>query len=240
MPVKKPLISLIIPVYNEVERITTIPSIIQFLQKLPLAHELILVNDGSTDDTLPALKKLQKKFLFTLVDYPINRGKGFAIVAGMHQARGDWRGFIDIDLSVPLEAINEVLKKTTTAPIIIGTRHHHQALITKAQPQLRQTMGAFFTKLSQSWLGVPVTDFTCGFKFFRRDAAESIFPKMKIHRWSFDPELLFIAHIRGWKIHELPVEWHNDIRTKVKFPQDALRSLHELFLIRWHHWLGHY
>jgi dolichyl-phosphate beta-glucosyltransferase len=235
-----PLFSLIIPVYNEAERIASLPSISHFLSKLPIAHELIVVNDGSTDATLDQLKKLQSKIKFSLISYPQNRGKGFAIRAGMNQAKGDWRGFMDVDLSVPLPTLHQVLTNVTKASIIIGTRRHHQAQITQAQPKARETMGSLFTHFARTFLRVPVSDFTCGFKFFRQDAATDIFPKLKVDRWSFDPELLFVAHRRGWSIHELPVEWHNDARTKVRFPQDALRSLHELWLIRYHHWLGQY
>lgn len=240
MTAPQPRLSLIIPVYNEVRRLTFLPKIISFLETVPIPHELIIVDDGSTDDTLLELRQIQKNYHFLIISYQPNRGKGHAIMRGMLQATGHWRGFMDLDLSVPLSTIFSVLKQVSKAPIIIGTRRQPGAQITQPQPKIRETLGRIFTQIAKHWLQLPVSDFTCGFKFFRQDAAVDIFSKMKVERWSFDPELLFIAHHRGWKIHQLPVNWHNDARTKVKFPQDALSSLYELALIRVNHWLKQY
>lgn len=241
---KRPALSLVIPVYNEQERITAIPVIADFISSLKIPTELLIVNDGSTDSTHQELKKLQKLYSFELLHYDRNRGKGFAIAHGMRHATGNWRGFMDVDLSVPLLTLNTIIDQIhdpkNTASVIIGTRRKSGSLIGTAQPKNRESMGKMFTQLAQMWLQLPVSDFTCGFKFFRAETADDIFKRVQIERWSFDPELLFIAHHRGWEIQELPVEWHNDKRTKVKFPEDALRSLHELLAIRYHDLNGRY
>lgn len=241
---KRAVLSLVIPVYNEQHRINTIPLMVDYLSTLPVTTQLIIVDDGSTDTTHQQLKKLQQKHPFDLLHYDQNRGKGFAIAHGMRYANGSWRGFMDVDLSVPLptlkKVVNQIQKTTDNTSIIIGTRRQIGSKIGTAQPKSRESMGKVFTQLAQTWLQLPVSDFTCGFKFFKAEAADDIFQRVQIERWSFDPEVLFIAHHRGWKINELPVEWHNDQRTKVKFPEDALRSLHELLTIRYYHATGHY
>ncbi|MDE2025888.1 MAG: glycosyltransferase family 2 protein, partial [Patescibacteria group bacterium] len=98
---------------------------------------------------------------------------------------------------------------------------------------LRENMGKVFTFLSQTILGLSLSDFTCGFKCFSEDAAKKVFSQMTINRWGFDSEILFLAHKFGYTIKEVPVVWKNEPNTKVKFPRDAIVSFSELVQIRW-------
>lgn len=235
-------LSVVVPVFNEAERVEKVGEIARYLKTRPYATELVVVDDGSTDDTHQMLQGLQKQHALTIVTYHHNQGKGAAIRAGMLTASGRWRLFMDVDLSVPLSTIAELEKhlKKNTADVIIGTRKVDQAQVIVAQHPLREKMGVVFTRLSRWWLQVNTSDFTCGFKVFSNTAAERIFSLALLNRWGFDAEIIFLAHRLQLKIKELPVLWKNDSRTKVRFPQDAIGSLWELWQVRLHQWQGHY
>lgn len=228
---KKIRLSLIIPVYNEEKRIHNLKSIISYSKKEKLISEVIVVNDGSTDNTRKLLKSMANKGSFTVVSYKKNRGKGYAIKRGVFVAKGTHVVFIDVDLSTPLSTIQSLVKQIPYFDIVIGTRKNKEAKLRQRQPLLRELMGKSFTFLSQTLLQVYVTDFTCGFKCFTKNAAVKIFSQQKIERWSFDAEALFLAKKLNFSIGELPVVWKNDPNTKVKFPQDILISIYELLTI---------
>ena len=124
--------------------------------------------------------------------------------------------------------------------ILIGSRKLKGAKLINRQPIIREYLGRGFTLLSRIILGVNISDFTCGFKCFSKQAAEKIFTRQKINRWGFDSEILFIAKNKGLKIKEIPVKWSNDERTKVKFPDDLIRSFSELLQIRYNHFKNLY
>ncbi len=228
----KPFLSVIIPVYNEKERINNLIYVYEYLKKQKYSIELIVVDDGSTDNTKRILQKLSKTIPFTLISYEHNKGKGYAIRKGMLYASGSHKLFMDIDLSVPLETIEKFLKEIPKNKIIIASRRIKGANIIERQPIMREVMGRIFTKLSQITLQTNISDFTCGLKCFEQEVAGKIFSRAKIDRWGFDSEIIFIATKFGFQIKEVPVEWSNDSHSKVKFPKDAICSLKELFEIR--------
>lgn len=228
----KPFLSVIIPVYNETKRLGTLPKIINFFKKQKFASELILVNDGSKDDTLEKIKNLQKKGLLRIITYKKNRGKGYAIKKGMLAANGKYNLFLDIDLSTPLGEFKKFLPYLNKYDILIGSRKTKGAKLIVHQPPLRENMGKAFTYISQIALQLPISDFTCGFKCFSHEAKKEIFKRQKIERWSFDSEILFIGNKLGFPIKEIPVVWKNDLNTKVKFPQDIINSIRDLIRIR--------
>ena len=232
---KKPFLSIIIPVYNESKRLSSLNKITNFFKKTLYPVELILVNDGSTDVTLAKLNKLANKLKFKIISYPINQGKGFAVKQGMLSASGRYSGFMDIDLSTPLEQIDSFLKYFPQSDVVIGSRRLNQSNVIKSQPWIRQTLGKGFTFICQKVLNLPYSDFTCGLKIFKTIAARKIFKKLSINRWGFDAEMLFIAHNLGLKIKETPVSWINDDRSQVKLSSDIIGSLKELLTIRLNH-----
>ena len=229
---KRIYLSIIIPVYNEEKRLKCLRKVFSFLAKQEFLSEVVVVNDGSTDKTLINLRLLQTEFPLLLVTYRLNRGKGYAIKRGMLKARGKYRLFLDVDLSTPLKEFEKMVPFLKTHEVIIGSRKMKGARLRKRQPIIRQTLGRVFTQLSRWILDVPVSDFTCGFKCFSAQSTRDIFSRVMVERWGFDTEVLFLAKKLGHSIKEIPVEWKNDIHTKVKFPQDIFSSLKELLTVR--------
>lgn len=236
----KPHVSIIIPVYNEVLRLDKLAEVHAFLKKQSFASEVIVVDDGSRNQTKDALEKLKKKYSFQLVSYSPNRGKGYAIKQGMLAAEGEYRLFTDLDLSTPLEEFQKFIPLLDTYPVIIGTRKVKGANVLVHQNLLRENMGKVFTLLSQTFLGLWLSDFTCGFKCFSKEAAEKIFSQLTINRWGFDSEALFLAHKYKFAIKEVPVVWKNEANTKVRFPRDIIVSFYELVKIRLNDMRGAY
>lgn len=226
-----PYISVVIPLFNEESRINNLSIIKKYLSLQKYSWEIILVNDGSTDNTLQKLKT-KKNEKVHILSYKENKGKGCAIKQGMLKSTGKYKLFLDIDLSTPIEQFDKFKKYLNKFDLIIGSRRVAGSKFITKQNLLRESMGRVFTKLSQNITGVNISDFTCGFKCFSKKAAEEIFSKQLINRWGFDAEILFIAKNKGYSIKELPVEWKNDSRSRVKFPQDVFTSLFDLFKIR--------
>ena len=187
--------------------------------------------------TLEKLKDLKKKSNFKLINYKNNRGKGYAVKTGMLAAVGKFRLFLDVDLSTPVEEMKEFGKFTDKYDVIVGTRKVKGSRVKVRQPIIREYLGKCFTLLSQIILNTWVSDFTCGFKCFSKEAAERIFQKTRIFRWGFDSESLFLAKRYGFFIKEIPVEWTNDRQTRVRFPGDIINSFNELLLIRYFDWI---
>lgn len=236
MTKRKPFLSVIIPLYNEQVRLKNLTRVYIFLDQQKFNYEVILINDGSTDKTLKKLSELSAGFKFTLITYEKNRGKGFAVKTGMLAAKGQYLLFTDIDLSTPMEEFTKFLPFLKKTNIIIGSRKTKGSTLQKRQGFIRENLGRGFTLLSQIILNLYLSDFTCGFKCFPKQAAKKIFSKQKIDRWSFDSEILLLAKQFRYKIKEVPVDWSNDPRTKVRFPHDIIRSLLDLYKIRYN-WL---
>lgn len=239
-PEKKIFLSIIIPTFNEEQRIKKIHEIVNYLKTQEYLWEIIVVDDGSQDNTLKKLKKLQKELHYKLISYPVNYGKGYAVKTGMLAARGKYRLFIDIDLSTPIAELANFLPYLKKFNIVIGSRKMKSANVMIRQPFLREFLGKVFTLISQKVLGMNISDFTCGFKCFSDKTAIEIFSRQKNNRWGFDAEILYIAKMRHNQIKEIPVNWSDDPRTKVKFPQDIINSLKELIKIRINAYAGFY
>ena len=237
---KKFLLSVVIPVYNESERIYNLPEIFQYLIRSNFNFEVIVINDGSTDDTLAKLKKIQKQYSFRIISYYPNKGKGYAIKKGMLAASGDYRLFTDVDLSTPIEEFDHFLPYLHSHEIVIATRKKKGAHLKIRQGKTRENLGKAYTLLSKRILNLPLSDFTCGFKVFSKQAAEKIFSKSQIERWGFDPEILFIATKNKIRIKEVSVTWINNPNSKVRFPQDAINSFCELIRIKVNDFIGKY
>lgn len=240
MAVKQPFLSVVIPLYNEQGRLKKLANIYKFLKQQKFEYEVILVNDGSKDNTIESLNILLKKFNFTLISYEKNRGKGFAIKTGMLVAKGKFRLFTDIDLSTPIKEFNKFFPYLLKHDVLIGSRKMAGSDMKKRQSLLRETLGKSFTFLSQQMLNLYVSDFTCGFKCFSKRAALDVFNYQLIEGWGFDSEILFISKKKGFRIKEIPVKWRDDPNTKVKFPQDIISSLMDLYKIRYYNFRKRY
>lgn len=221
-------LSIIIPVYNEAKRVHNIEKIFDYLKSKKYKSEVVVVNDGSVDQTLKLLNQIKKNSKIKIISYQKNQGKGFAIKQGMLSSKGKYRLFLDVDLSTPIEEFEKFISKLSKSDIVIATRKKTGARVKVHQPFLRENMGKGFTFLSQKTLGLKISDFTCGFKCFSDKAAQDIFSKAQINRWGFDSEILFLANKYKYSVTEVPVNWINDSNTKVRFPQDIIRSFNEL------------
>lgn len=234
-------ISLIVPVYNEQKRLPKyFPELMNAMMGFDESlFEILIVDDGSNDETPRILRELQNKYqkILKIISLPSNMGKGFAIKEGVNQSNGGYIFYSDIDLSVNLEsalpAAIKILQKGTD--IVIGSRRLPNSLIKVHQPLIRETLGHIFTKLANLVLGTSYSDLTCGFKGFTRNAAQQLFGELQCGRWSYDAEILYRASKLGLHTKELAVEWRNDFDTKIKISHDIFVALLDLIKIRTRH-----
>lgn len=238
-------ISIIIPAYNEGQRLpATLDSVLAYLGAREwLFSEIVLVDDGSTDDTVA----VAEQFIAThpsvrLLRNPGNRGKGYAVRHGMLEARGEWRLFSDADLSAPIEELDKLLAavREYKASVAIGSRALDRSLIQIHQSKFRENAGRIFNLCVRLLTGLPFWDTQCGFKLFEARAAREVFRRQQLERFGFDVEVLFIARRLGFKTVELPVRWSHAEGTKVRMLHDSLNMFLDLVRIRRHQWSGRY
>ncbi|HPM78702.1 MAG TPA: glycosyltransferase [bacterium] len=238
-----PELSIVVPVYNEKHRLNDgLRQIIAFMNASPLRCELVLSDDGSTDDTAAQIEaRIAGRDDARLLRLPRNRGKGAAVKEGMLAARGEVRLFTDIDLSVPIaEAESFVAKIRAGSDVVIGTRKVEASDVQVYQPRHRRLLGEVFRQFTLRLFTPTLSDITCGFKAFTAAAAQRVFAPSVIERWSFDAEILFLALRYGLHVAEVPVTWRNNPETKVRLAVDLPRSLLELLRIRWNWLIGRY
>ncbi|HEV2299090.1 MAG TPA: dolichyl-phosphate beta-glucosyltransferase [Candidatus Acidoferrales bacterium] len=237
-----PELSIIIPAFNEEERLPqTLEQISQYLRTLPFTSEIIVVNDGSTDNTAQVVSALAKKISsLSLVSNDRNRGKGFSVRHGMLEARGRIALFTDADLSAPIEEAQKLLAVLESVDIAIGSRAVDRRLIEIHQSRARELAGILFNGIMRLLIGLPFEDTQCGFKAFAMPESRIIFEQQRILDFGFDPEILFLARRHGLRAIEVPVRWSHDPRTKVHVFRDSIRMLLDLFLIRWNALVGRY
>lgn len=240
-------ISVIVPVYNEEERLKIVlEALLKSWPKKYSLQEVIFVDDGSTDKTRKILaakhNTLSKKLNVPVevLGYNENRGKGYAVKIGLAAAEGEWALLIDVDMSTPFSELAKFETASKKSDVVVGTRKNGHSTVVVAQPLYRQVLGKAFTYLTQFILGVKVSDFTCGFKLIKKDVYQDIADKMRIARWGYDAEILYLASKDNYQIAEIPVKWYNDARTKVNLVKDIARSLTDLLQIRWSDVAGRY
>lgn len=236
-------LSVVVPSFNESRQISaTIHSLKKYLEQCSIVHELLIVDDGSTDGTRDAVLRAAEEWSSVLViSTGANRGKGYAVREGVLRAKLDIVLFTDADLSTPPEEIEGVLEEIDKGfDVVIGTRNARESKVTVHQPLFREWLGRGYTWLANQVTNVGVTDFTCGFKAFRVRAAREIFSRERLNRWSFDAEVLFLARKLGFRLSEIPVQWRNNPNTRVQLIRDVFVSFFGLILIRIYDTLGRY
>lgn len=237
---EKVKLSLLIPSFNEEKIIEkTLGLVLKFLSKKKFNWEVIVVDDGSSDDTSMIVKKFTKAGV-KLVRYAKNLGKGGALKEGVKHASGNYIIFSDADLSVKIETIDVVLEMLKRADVVIASRRIKGSKILVHQPILREAMGRVYTFLTRVVTGVNLSDFTCGFKGFRRVSAKKIFSKTLINRWAYDSEILFLAKKFNYKLKQTPVIWRNREDTRVVLKNVIIQSFKDLISIRINDFLGKY
>lgn len=229
-------LSLVIPAYNEAGRLSEGLSVIaRHLDSLKFDSELIVVDDGSTDDTAEVVTGFAAAHPWArLISNERNLGKGASVRRGILEAAGEYIFFMDADLSVPVEELGGALEvmARNEDPILIGSRRVSGARIERRQPFVRECLGQAFTGLARILLSRRIVDFTCGFKGFRRDVARTLFSLQQCSGWAFDAEILYMARLLGLSVCQHPVRWRHHGSSRVRFPQDVWRSLSALVRIR--------
>ncbi len=238
-----PAYSIVLPAYNESERVaSTLEKILAHSEQRGWKTEVIVVNDGSTDDTARLVSGYAARHPgVRLLDNPGNRGKGYSVRNGMLHATGDILLFSDADLSSPIVEADKLFAAIAAgADVAIGSRWLKAELQTKRQPLHRQVFGRAFNLALRIVLGLNFKDTQCGFKAFTRDAAQKLFTLQKIERWGFDPELLYLARTLHLKVVEVPVTWSHREGTRINPLRDGIRMLGEMLTIRWNALSGKY
>ncbi len=226
-------VSLVIPAYNEADRILpSIARIAQYLREKGELWEVIVVDDGSRDGTGSSVRNAAKAngLPVRVIELPENRGKGAAVRAGVLESRGDWVLIMDADLSTPIEEWEKL--RDSGARVAIGSRALDESLIRRKQPWYRRTMGKTFNRFVQMLSVRGIRDTQCGFKWIEGNLARELFARARIDRFAYDVEILSMCRGLGVEIAEVPVVWMNSPQSKVSVVSDSLRMLRDLVRIR--------
>ena len=238
-----PQYSIVIPAYNERARIpATLRSVLDCIRRRGWSAEVVVVNDGSRDGTADVVREIAADAPeVRLLENPGNRGKGYSVRNGLLHSFGNVVMFTDADLSAPIEEAEGLFDAIANgADIAIGSRWLERNRQTIRQPLYRQFFGRCFNGVTRVIMGLRFADTQCGFKAFTRAAAQTVFQLQTIERWGFDPEILFIALKRGFRIVEVPVSWAHDERTRISYLKDGMRMLQDIAQVRWNALLGRY
>jgi len=230
-----PALSVVIPAYNEEQRLPrTIEQIERYLDAKKAPYELILVDDGSADGTRQVMDAAAARHDGVRVEaLPRNRGKGRALAVGVASATGDEILLTDADLSTPIEELDKLQAALSNgAGVAIGSRALRDSRVEVSQPFYRVLMGKAFNLIVQVVLLPGIWDTQCGFKLFRADVAHEVFAGLSTDGFGYDPEVLYRARKHGVKIAEVPVVWRNSAPTKVSPISSSLDMLRHVIRVR--------
>lgn len=236
-------ISVVIPAYNEAERLLIgLIAITSFLKEKKYDWELIVVNDGSVDETRQIAESFAKQHAgrVRILQTGSNQGKGAAVKLGALAATKSIVMFTDADQATPIEELSRFLSGLKHADVVIGSRYHARSKITQQQSWQRRALSRIGNLIIRLGTGLPFNDTQCGFKVMSQQAAKIIFNRLTIDRWGFDIEFLVIAKQHGLQVIELPVTWHDGAQSKLRTGQAAMTTLRELFIIRSNRAKGQY
>lgn len=232
-----PLLSLIIPAYNEASRLNhTLDQVLSYLQTQPYTSEVLVIDDGSADNTVEIAKASFAAFPHQInarvIQYQPNRGKGYAVRLGLLAASGTVAVFSDADLSTPISELPKLLDPIVAGEydVIFGSRALDPTLVGVHQPLLREWSGRLFNAIMRRAINLPYADTQCGFKAFRMAVCRPIIEGAILDRFGFDVELLYLAHHAGLRLREQPVRWNDAPGSKVGLLSglDGFRELQQL------------
>ncbi len=232
------LISIIVPAFDEAERLgDSVRQILSFIQNDNLAAELIIVDDGSCDNTAEIARKTCAEFpaiATSVIRYEQNKGKGYAVKIGLLEAKGEVALFSDADLSTPIEELYKLVEPIQNGEydVTFGSRALDRSLIGTHQPWRREQGGKVFNFIVRTLTRLPFWDTQCGFKAFNMQKFRPLLKLMKIERFGFDVEFLYVANYKQLRLQEIPVRWDHCEGTKVSVFRDSYRMFNEVRLIR--------
>lgn len=235
---RPPLLSLVIPAYNEGGRIGgTVARVCAYLDRQPYTWEVIVVIDGGgAGPADEARAAAGGRANVHVLENDVNRGKGYSVRRGFAGAHGGRLVFIDADLSLPVEGLDPMMARFDQgADVVIGSREVPGAQVAGDPPRLRGMMGRIFNRVVQALALPGLADTQCGFKGFRAEAARRIFAAQTVDRFGFDVEVLYLARLLGYRIDEQPVVCVYHGGSSVNRLGDVVGMLRDVFLIRWRH-----
>jgi glycosyltransferase involved in cell wall biosynthesis len=237
-----PELSIVIPSFNEEQRLPpTLERIAKYIREKRPNTEVIVVDDGSTDQTSGVAESWKDRIpALRVLSNGGNRGKGYSVRHGSLEARGEIVLFTDADLSAPIEEAEKLLAAMQSHDVAIGSRAVDRSLIEVHESPFREFAGIIFNRIVRLALGLPFVDTQCGFKAFRREHCRIIFEQQTIERFGFDPELLYLARHHGLSTVEVPVRWAHSPATKVNMMRDSVQMFLDIFIIRWNGIRGKY
>ena len=232
----KPELTIVIPAYNEENRLgNSISKIIKYFKEKQI--EIIVVDDGSFDNTVSVASSFKN---VKVLENKENIGKGYSVKQRVLAAKANFVLFSDADLSTPIEDIEKLWKYKEEYDIVIGSRKSKGAKVVEKQPPWRVFAGNIFPIIARIMTGLTIKDTQCGFKLFNMKKCRKVFEKMTIDGFSFDVEMLYIAKKQGLKIKEVGVDWYNDNASKVSLIKDSIHMFTDLIKIKIKDFLGRY
>jgi dolichyl-phosphate beta-glucosyltransferase len=231
-------LSIVIPAYNEAVRLgASLHTAIEYLREQWPESELIIVDDGSRDNTAALAREILEdsgSLRTSIISYKSNLGKGRAVRLGLQAARGEVALFSDADLSTPITEVPKLVEPIMRGDfdVTFGSRALDRSLIGVHQPWRREQGGRVFNLVVRLATGLPFWDTQCGFKAFRMKVCRPIVEAATVDRFGFDVELLYLAYRAGLRLKEVPVRWDHNDQSKVSVLTDSFKMLTEVGLIR--------
>lgn len=248
----RPLVSVVIPAYNEEMRLPeTLEQVLAYLERQDYPWEVIVVDDGSEDRTAEIAEGFARQYPAVRVIRNPHRGKGYTVRTGMLAGQGDYILFSDADLATPIEELEKLLAYLERGyDVAIGSREGVGA-VRHGEPWFRHFIGRVFNLLVRLVAVGDFQDTQCGFKAFRQQAARDIFSSLRLYGedapeikggavTAFDVELLFLALKKGYKVKEVPVVWRYGKHSKVNPLRDSIHMFRDVLAVRWNDWRGLY
>jgi glycosyltransferase involved in cell wall biosynthesis len=237
----RPLLSIIIPAYNEQERLpASLDAVAAFVEAQPYPVEVIVVDNNSRDQTAAIGSAYAARCpCFSLLSEP-SQGKGAAVRTGMLAGRGEYLFMCDADFSMPVEEIARFMPPALDGYDVAIASREVPGARRYNEPEYRHLMGRVFNFIVRT-LAIPkIQDTQCGFKVFRREVAHEIFPLTTIDGWGFDVEALFIARRRGYRLVEVPINWYYKPQSRIHPIRNSVSMLIEVLRVRLNGWRGRY